>query len=182
MTDDTATETPPEAPDGPAGDTTPAAGRKPSKRSTNAVVSQRVEQVLQLRIAGGTLPDIRDFAARQSPPWGVSDSMLKKYIQQANDLLKERAERSAVRSHRMHVARREFLYGFALKANDIRAALAALQDMAKLEGHYDDLQKLNKELDELARIVREKTAAFGDTTPPPTPETSLEHRDADPAV
>lgn len=106
------------------------------KRSTEAEVSQRVEAILRLRIDGAAFADLREFAGEQG--WGVSDSMLRKYIEKANKLLKERTERSRSHTLRLHRARREALYARALQAADFRTALAVLDSDAKLIGLFPD--------------------------------------------
>lgn len=136
---------------------TPAKGKK----SQSVIVAQRVEDVLRLRIDGAMFADIRDFAVQSQ--WGVSDSMLKKYIQKADDLLKERTEKSRGKATRMHVARREGVFARALSAGDLRTALAALDSTAKLQGLFEDRRDLEKQLAELiARLSASEGAARAD--------------------
>ena len=133
---------------------TPAKGKK----SQSVIVAQRVEDVLRLRIDGAMFADIRDFAVQSQ--WGVSDSMLKKYIQKADDLLKERTEKSRGKATRMHIARREGVFARALSTGDLRTALAALDNTAKLQGLFEDRRDLERQLAELlARLSESEGAA-----------------------
>lgn len=117
-------------------DTPPAPAESGGKKSTAAVVAQRVEEVLRIRIDGASFADIREYAGENG--WGVSDSMLRKYIEKANKLLKERAERSRSHNLRLHRARREALFARCVQAADFRTALAVLDSDAKLVGLFPD--------------------------------------------
>ncbi len=135
----------------PTSDTTtaPPDQQKP-KKATNAVILQRVEEVLAIRIDGAQLHDIRRYASEKE--WGVSDRQLERYIEKADRLLIERRQKKWGRMKAMHLARREALYARALQAADYRTALAVLQDLAKLQDLYMDereLRKLQRELKEL---------------------------------
>ena len=135
----------------------PPAPDKP-KKSTEAEVSRRVEEVLRIRIDGAAFADIREYAGEKG--WGVSDSMLRKYIEKANGLLKERTERSRSHLLRLHLARREALYSRAVASADCRTALAVLADDAKLRGLYEDRRDLERQLAELlARLSESEGAA-----------------------
>jgi len=160
MRDDTATsETPPPGTPPP----------KPAK-STNAIVSQRVEEILRLRIDGANFANIRDFANQPEQAWGVSDSQLKRYIQKSDELLRERTERGRGKITRIHLARRETLFARAVQLADIRTALAVLDSDAKLRGLYDEPGKLRQQaLDLLTRIAQLEDAARAGSTPDPEP-------------
>lgn len=137
------------APAMPTSDTDAAVPPKP-KKATNAVVLQRVEEVLAIRLDGAQLHDIRRYASENG--WGVSDRQLERYIEKADQLLVERRQRKWKRLTALHVARREALYARALQAADFRTALAVLQDMAKLQNLYMDekkLKQIERELREL---------------------------------
>ena len=123
---------------------------KDVKKATKAVVLQRVEEVLAIRLDGAQLHDIRRYASENG--WGVSDRQLERYIEKADTLLVERRQRKWGRMRALHLARREALDARALQAADYRTALAVSQDMAKLqELHMDEreLRKVQRELKEL---------------------------------
>jgi hypothetical protein len=101
------------------------------KRSTKAVVRQRVEEVYALRLGGIELHQLRDHAAAQG--WNVSDSQLKKYIGAADELMKERVEKRADVLLARHLLQRRTLFARAVEAGDHRTALAVLDSEAKLE-------------------------------------------------
>jgi len=153
---------------GPDGPSNPPAVKP--KKSTNAVVAQRVEEILRIRIDGASFGNIRDYANQPERAWGLSDSQLKRLIQKSDDLLKERTERSRGRATRLHLSRRESLYARALQAADFRTALAALDSDAKLRGLYDEPGKLRQQaLDLLTRIAQLEDAARAGSTPDPEP-------------
>lgn len=117
---------------------------------TNAVILQRVEEVLAIRLDGAQLPNIRRYASENG--WGVSDRQLERYIEKADKLLVEHRQKKWSRMKALHLARRESLYARSLQAADYRTALAVLQDMAKLEELYLDereLRLVQRELKEL---------------------------------
>lgn len=136
----------------------PSASTKPRK-STNAVVAQRVEEILRIRLDGAAFADIRDCAVQNG--WGLSDSQLKKLIQKSDALLKERHERGVSRTFRLHIARRESLYARSAASADFRTALAVLSDMAKVEGLYfgeKEWRELTKGLQEARADITEACA------------------------
>ena len=126
------------------------ATRKTPAKATNAVILQRVEAVLAIRLDGAQLHDIRRYASENE--WGVSDRQLERYIEKADRLLVGRRQRKWSRMKALHIARREALYARAVQSADHRTALAVLQDMAKLQDLYLDereLRKVQRELKEL---------------------------------
>lgn len=130
----------------------------PNKRSTAATVARRVEEVLRLRLDGANFAQLREYAGENG--WGISDSMLRKYIEKANDLLKERDERGRSHTIRLHLARRESLYARAVQSGDHRTALAVLDSSAKLRGlgvDESDIKRaelLEKEIPALLDLIR----------------------------
>jgi hypothetical protein len=114
-----------------------------SGKATKAEVAKRVEAVFELRLGGAGFTDIREYAAAptdrdgtKQPPWGVSDSQLRRYIAAADRLCKERYDSKADHLLARHLLRRERLYAHALEVGDYKTALAVLKDEAELEGHY----------------------------------------------
>ena len=153
LNDATAHEDPTRPGDGQAAPATP-------KKATNAVILQRVEEVLVIRLDGAQLHDIRRYASENN--WGVSDRQLERYIEKADRLLIERRQKKWGRMKAMHLARREALYAWALQAADYRTALAVLQDLAKLQDLYMD----QTEIRHLLRQTRELTARLDELAPP----------------
>jgi len=105
-------------------------------KSTKAVVAQRVNEVLKLRLGGAEFLDIREYAAAPEQAWGVSDTQLWRYIREADALCKEHFDAKAEHLLTRHLLQRRTLYAHAMGAGDFRTALAVLQDEAKLEGLY----------------------------------------------
>src|SRR6266511_3861578 len=116
------------------------------KKSDNAEVLKRVEEVLRIRIDGAQFHDIREYAVEKG--WNVSDTQLRRYVQRADELLGERQDRSRKAVIARHLAQRQALYARALKASDYRTALAILADDAKLRGLYPE-----KEIKELVKLA-----------------------------
>jgi hypothetical protein len=105
-------------------------------KSSKAVVRQRVEEVFRLRLGGAELHDIREHAGAPEQGWNVSDSQLRRYIQAADGLVRERFDARAEHLLTRHLLQRRQLYAHAMGSGDFRTALAVLQDEAKLEGLY----------------------------------------------
>ena len=140
----------------------PPTGKPKPAKATNAVVLQRVEEVLAIRLDGAQLHDIRRYASENE--WGVSDRQLERYIEKADGLLVERRQRKRSRMFHLHIARRESLYARALQAADYRTALAVLQDEAKLQELYLDereLRKVQRELKELDARLKSLPSSEG---------------------
>jgi len=145
------------------------------KKSDNAEILKRVEEVLRIRIDGAQFHEIREYAVEKQ--WNVSDTQLRRYVQRADELLVERQDKSRKQVIARHLAQRQALYSRAVKAADYRTALAILADEAKLRGLYPE-----KEIKELVRLAasqgirieelerRLRDAQPTATTPPPTSE------------
>src|SRR5271166_6603092 len=105
-----------------------------SAKSTKATVLQRVEEVLKTRLQGAALWEIREYAVEKA--WNVSDTQLRRYIQQSDELLQAEAEADRAKLYRRHIAQRRHLLARALETGDLRTALAVVKDEAELEGLY----------------------------------------------
>jgi hypothetical protein len=101
------------------------------KRSTNAVVRQRVEEIYRLRLGGAEYHDLLQHASEQG--WGVTARQVGNYIAAADKLMAERLERRAEVLLSRHLLQRRQLYAHALGAGDFRTALAVLDSEARLE-------------------------------------------------
>ena len=56
-------------------------------KATQAVIAQRVEKVLELRLKGAEFLDIKQYAAAPpapEKPWGIKDRQLWEYIRRAD--------------------------------------------------------------------------------------------------
>jgi hypothetical protein len=125
----------------------PAEGTAPPQRATKAVIAQRVEDVLRIRLQGAAFWEVREWAREkekeEGSPWflpeggkPLSDGQLWRYIARADRMAAENYRASAKRLLRRHLVRREHLYSVAVIQGDVRAALAVLADAAALEGLY----------------------------------------------
>ena len=108
-------------------------------KATSAEVSQRVEEVLRIRLDGAQFHDIVQYASERA--WGVSERQLWNYVRKADELLAARRDKRRGRTLALHFARREALYARAVNAADYRTALAVLSDLAKLGGLYPPAPK-----------------------------------------
>jgi hypothetical protein len=135
-------------------------GPKPPK-ATRATVVQRVEEVLRIRLDGAEFWDVREYAREkekeEGSPWflpdggkPLSDGQLWRYIGRADRLIAESCRASRKKLLRRHLAQRRNLHAKAVLAGDIRAALACLQDEARLQGLYPAEKH---ELTSTARLV-----------------------------
>jgi hypothetical protein len=109
------------------------------KKATRAEVLQRVEEIYSIRLAGAGFHDIREYAREKK--WGVSDSQLYRYMQQADDMLSDSLTKDRPKLLDLHVARRRLLYARCMESGDWRAALAVIRDEASLYRLYDQGQK-----------------------------------------
>jgi hypothetical protein len=123
---------------------------KPTKKpATSAVVAQRVEEILRIRLDGAQFHDCVQYGAEKG--WGLSERMIGKYIEKADKLLAERLDRKRSTVIARHIAKREALFARAVNAGDLRTALATLDSEAKLRGLYPD-----REMKELLALAREQ--------------------------
>jgi hypothetical protein len=113
-------------------------------KATKAQVTERVEQILRIRLDGAEFWDIREFAREKEkeagPIWGserpLSDTQLYRYLERADKLIAQSCRSSRKRLLRRHLAQRCNLYAKALNSGDIRTALAVLADEAALLALY----------------------------------------------
>jgi hypothetical protein len=99
-------------------------------------VTQRVEEVLTIRLAGAGFAEIIRYAAEKG--WGVGERQLQNYVQESDNLLAASMEKDRPKRINLHLAQRRLLHNKALEVGDYRTTLAVLQDQAKLEGLYPD--------------------------------------------
>ena len=106
------------------------------KKSTKAVVAQRVHEVLALRIEGAELPAILAYV--EAEEWGVSEATVLYYIAKSDAILGCRLEKDRERLLQRQVDYRRLLLSKALAKHDLFVALQVLKDEAKLAGLYPD--------------------------------------------
>ena len=152
--------------------------RAKKKKSDNAEIRRRVEEVLRIRLDGAQFHDIVQFGSEKG--WGVTDRQIRKYIARADGLLVERLEKKRKRVIARRLSQREALFARAVNAADYRTALAILTDMDKLQGHYTsdrdirDILKLAAVQEERIRHLENRLAhrqSTAEPTPPSGPPT-----------
>jgi hypothetical protein len=146
------------------------------KKSDNAEIAKRIEEVLRVRLDGAQFHDIVQYGSESG--WNVSDRQIRKYIARADALLVERQDTRRKRVVARHLAQRMALYARALNAADHRTALAVLDSEAKLRGLYPekDIKELVKlaatqgqRIEELERRLADAHSTPA-TAPPPPPQ------------
>jgi len=108
-------------------------------KATKAVVAQRVERVLGLRLNGAELADIVRYSSSPpdgAPPWGVTERQIQKYLARADALCSKLFDVQCKHLLSRHLLQRRRLYLRAMAQGDYRLALSVLQDEAKLENLY----------------------------------------------
>lgn len=119
-------------------------------RNLSTVYTKRlVQEIVQLRLSGSQFQEIAACLARKG--WAVTKRQLRAYIQLANKRTAAEVTGSIKHVIALHFDRLEDRYREALKSGDLRAALAALQENAKLRSLYPD-----KNLKELMRVSKEQ--------------------------
>jgi hypothetical protein len=161
----------------------------PKKRKpTKAVVAQRVEQVLRIRLDGAEYIDILQYIAEQQKESGsvwatpdgekpFSERTVWWYIGKADQLLAEtfRNERGRKKQIRRHIAKRRNLFAKAVSQGDIRAALACLDSEAKLAGLVDS--ELNRLVEDLQKQIAEIKAHYANSNHPKNLDTNASGAD-----
>jgi hypothetical protein len=103
-------------------------------KATKAEISQRVEEVLRIRLDGAQMHDILQYASEKK--WGVGERQLWNYVAASDDRLTARMEKDGDKLLARHIAQRRTLYARAINAADYRTALAVAKDEAELQGLY----------------------------------------------
>src|SRR5262249_51983584 len=118
------------------------------KQPTKAQVEARVTDILRIRLDGAEFWDVREYVRemeqQEGSPWQLaegqkplSDSQLWRTTAKAEKEIAARCHPSRKRLLRRHLAQRRNIFGKAMSAGDYRAALAAVESEAKLEGLFD---------------------------------------------
>ena len=106
----------------------------PSDRANKLMIRQRVDEILQMRLAGAQFHDIRAHAEEQG--WNVSERQLWRYIARGDELLEETMERDRDKLFREHIAQRRALRARCMAVSDYSNARLLLADEAKLLDLY----------------------------------------------
>ena len=137
-------------------------------KPTQAILRQRIDEILEIRLCGATTNDCRRYVAEKEAageqPWTipdggrpVSERTLWRYIEQSEKLMAESCRESRKRLLRRHLAQRKSLFAKAVNQGDLRTALSVLRDEAELQGLYDfRLAELEKRIVELERTRGQK--------------------------
>jgi hypothetical protein len=123
----------------------PGAGRP--KKASNAQTMLRTMEILRIRLAGAKEWDVSLHVRKQEQtegsPWKLAEGetplsarQVRRYIAQADALIRESTRESRKHSLRKHLAQRGHLFALALQQGDVRAALAVAQDEARLRNLY----------------------------------------------
>lgn len=110
--------------------------KPPKKKADNTTITQRIEEVLRIRLDGAQFHDIVQYGSEKG--WNVSERQIRKYIARADELLVERLDKKRKPVIARHVAQRQALYARAVNAADLRTALAILDSECKLRGLFPE--------------------------------------------
>jgi hypothetical protein len=112
-------------------------------RSTNAETRRRIEFCLRLRLQGAEVWDLLELVRTDEDPkdpdghgkaWRVTARTLYRYLDQADEILKEMVEKDREKNLNRHVVSRRLVYARLMQTGDNRGALHALDSEAKLLG------------------------------------------------
>jgi hypothetical protein len=116
-------------------------------KATKAQVEARTRDILRILLDGAEPGwDICEFVREQERQEGsvwhvgegqpLSYSQVMRYVQKAENLIRESCRTSRKKLIRRHEAMRRALYAKAVSQGDIRAAVTVLKDLADLQGVY----------------------------------------------
>jgi hypothetical protein len=136
-------------------------------KPTKAILQQRLEGILEIRLCGATFYDARRYVAEKETageqPWTipsdgkpVSERTLWRYIKQTDGMIAQTCREGRKKLLRRHQAQRRNLFAKCVNMGDMRAALACLDSEAKLCGLFDD--ELNRMVEKLAKELAELKA------------------------
>ena len=146
------------------------------------IIRLRVDDILLVRMQGGSPNDIRQFVAEREAAgkdhWaipegseGISERTLWRYIARSEELMEEMCKETREQMLLRHRALRRFQYAKADAQGDVRAAIAVLADEAKLEGLYapSKVALTNPAGDAPASFTIETVNEHGNIVPIPIP-------------
>src|ERR1700676_4579409 len=108
-------------------------------QADKALSGRRTEDLLRIRLDGAEWWDVVQFVrekqAEEGSAWHIaegetplSDAMIRKYQERADNLLASAHEKSRKKLLRRHLAQRRHLYAKASLAGDVGSALRCLRD------------------------------------------------------
>jgi len=114
-------------------------------KATKAVVTERVTEVLKLRLKRAEFHDVWEYSQQLDPengrPWPVSKTTVWRYWQKANEQLDQSLEKDRRRLLNLHLGMRGDMYAHAMEQGDIKTALAVARDEAELLGLYPETEE-----------------------------------------
>jgi hypothetical protein len=117
-------------------------------RASKDLVEARLRDLVEILLDGAEpgwdlCETVREWEQKEGSAWHLAEgekplsySQLRRYAARAEKLIAESCRASRKQLLRRHLARRRRLYATAVQQGDTRAALAVLQDEARLEGLY----------------------------------------------
>ena len=161
---------------------------KTKSKASRAEVTERVAEVLRIRLDGASFLDVCTYATEKG--WNVSERQCGRYIAKADEMLAAQTEKRRRRQINLHLARRENLYARAVNAADYRTALAVLGDLAKLQNLYTsdaeirDLIKTTAKLEQqfTEQKMQTERESFNGTARPYSPSPSTTSQATEPAA
>jgi hypothetical protein len=142
-------------------------------KATAATIQARVEDILRVRLDGAQAWDVREYVRGREKegagPWAIpeggkplSDSQLRRYAQRADELVRDSCRANRGKLLREHTAQRRNLYARAVKAGDVRTALAVLESLAKVLALFpSEVDRVEHKLDEVNQKLDRLEAAGG---------------------
>lgn len=152
--------------------------KKPAGAKADApMVQARLDEVLQLRLDGAARWDIcgyvREKEAEPDNAWSVarrgrplSESQIERYIQRADEIVREQAGRLREEAFARHLAQRQARYAACVLAGDNATALACLKDEAKLLDLYPAEKKRHEHSGKDGKPIEAKVTDGGSGLPP----------------
>jgi hypothetical protein len=117
-------------------------------KATKAQAEARTRDILRIMLDGAEpgwdiCEYVREQEQQEGSHWYVGEgesplsySQIRRYVQKAEELIRESCRTSRKKLIRRHEAMRRALYAKAVSQGDIRAAMTVLKDLADLQGIY----------------------------------------------
>jgi hypothetical protein len=124
-----------------------AASAPARSHASKATITQRIHDVLRIRLDGAEAWDIRQYVTEKQAageaPWTLEEGaaplkerQIRRYVEQADRMIAESCRSDRKKLLRNHLAQRRNLYARAVQAGDTRSALSVLMDLAALQDLY----------------------------------------------
>lgn len=126
---------------------------EPPAKANNIEAAIRLAEVKRLLLQCKETAEIVQYGSNK---WDISTRQMYKYIAKASkDIRKELGRREAI-SLTWHIKARRSLIDRAMETNEQRVALAAMQDIAKLQGLYIEKVEHSGTLDGMNLVFKAK--------------------------